>query len=75
MEKIPQMYLLNVNSRTIHNAASTDGRCKIKQIQDCNKMLFVSYLDAKNYLPRGKKITGPCSFCLGADYENHLLNN
>ena len=66
------MYLLNVNSRTIHNATSTDGRCRITLMQECNKKYFSSYQEAKNYLPKGKKTVGPCSFCLGADYEARI---
>lgn len=62
-------YLLNINSRTIHNAASQDKRCRLAQMQECNKMLFSSYQEAMNYLPKGKKNPGPCSFCLGTNYN------
>lgn len=41
-------YLLNINSRTIHNAASQDKRCRLAQMQECNKMLFSSYQEAMN---------------------------
>ncbi len=67
-----QKFLLNVSTRTIHDANSKDGRCKINTMQDCNKKLFDNYLEAKNYLPKGKKTTGPCAFCLGSDYETKV---
>ena len=65
-------YLLNLNTRTIHDAFSADGRCKMKTIGDGNKMIFSDYCKAKNYLPKGKKATAPCTFCLGKDYEQEL---
>ena len=63
------VYLLNLTTRTIHDAASTDGRCRIAKIQEGNKMLFDSFEAAKNYLPDGKKVAKSCSICLGADYD------
>lgn len=62
-------YLLNINSRTIHNADSKDKRCRLAQIQECNKKWFFSYQEAMNYLPKGKRNPAPCSFCLGANYN------
>lgn len=65
-------YLLNINSRTIHNAASMNGRCKISLMREENKLVFCTYQEAKDYLPKGKKIPAPCAFCLGVDYEKSL---
>ena len=62
-------FLLNLNRRTIHNAASWDGRCRLTQISEDNKKIFPSYQAAKDYLPSGNRPTHPCPFCLGADYE------
>ena len=71
METTPKnKFLLNVNTRTIHNYASKDQRCRISQMQECNKIVFESYFEAKQYLPLGKKSASPCSFCLGAKYES-----
>ena len=61
-------YLLSLGGRTVHRADSTDGRCKIKLISDENRMMFDSFSEAMNYMPPGKKITKPCSFCLGKNY-------
>lgn len=72
MKEPVQMYLLNINSRTIHDAYSTNGRCKIGMIREENKMLFTSYWIARRFLPDGRKATGPCSFCLGTHYEEEL---
>ena len=68
-------YLLNINSRTIHDANSTNGRCKIKLMSEENKLIFNDYGKAKNYLPNGKKKAAPCAFCLGNDYETKGLTN
>lgn len=62
-------YILSLGGRTIHKADSTDGRCKIKLISDDNKITFDSFQAAMNYLPKGKKNTKPCSFCLGKNYD------
>lgn len=62
-------YLLNLNSRTIHNADSGKGQCKLHLIGNGNKKIFSDYWEAKNFLPEGKKAAGPCAFCLGKDYE------
>ena len=65
-------YLLNLSSRTIHDATSTNGRCKIGLMHEENKMIFGTYQEAKDYLPTGRKNTAPCSFCLGSDYEKQI---
>ena len=65
-------FLLNLSTRTIHNADSTSKRCRIEQMHSGNKMIFPTYQEAKDYLPAGKKVAAPCSFCLGADYETQI---
>ena len=62
-------YLLNLHTRTIHDADSTDGRCKINYIGEGNKMIFSDYNKAKSYLPEGKISAKPCPFCLGKNYK------
>ena len=66
------MYLLNLYSRTIHDASSTDKRCRLNLMHEDNKKYFSSYCEAKDYLPEGRKVSSPCSFCLGPDYEKRL---
>lgn len=68
-------FLLNISTRTIHNAASTNKRCRIALMHEGNKMVFPTYQEAKNYLPSGKRVAGPCSFCLGANYETYMEND
>lgn len=62
-------YLLNVNSRTIHNAYSVNKQCRIHLMAEENKLLFDSFQEALNYLPEGKKPTKSCTFCLGRNYK------
>ena len=59
------MFLLNINSRTIHSAESEDRRCRLHLLKECNRMMFQTFTEAKNYFPIGGKETTPCSFCLG----------
>ncbi len=59
-------YILNVNSRTVHDANSTDGRCRLNQIRAEHKIICATMEEALNYLPQGKKPTKKCSFCLGS---------
>lgn len=61
-------YLLNVNSRTVHDAFSVNRQCRIHLMAEENKMVFDSFQDAMKYLPDGKKPTKPCTFCLGRNY-------
>lgn len=68
------MFLLNISSRTIHQAESADGRCRLSQVKERNRMLFETYAEAKNYLPVGGKEPTPCSFCLGPNYSNKQEN-
>lgn len=55
-------FLLNAHTRTIQDAASTDGRCKIGLIREENRLVFNTYQEAKEYLPEGKKTSAPCTF-------------
>ena len=68
------MFILNLNSRTIHSSSSHDGRCKLKDMQPHNQMTFQTYAEAMNYLPAGKKRPTPCSFCLGPNYSHNQEN-
>lgn len=56
-------YLLNIGSRTIHKAYSTDGRCKLKEIASENKKVFETKEEAMTFLPVGRKPVKFCSFC------------
>ena len=39
-------YLMNINSKKIHLSASTDGRCKIKEMREEYKVYFDTLQDA-----------------------------
>lgn len=57
-------YLLNLSTRTVHDAESKDGRCRLALIQEGNKKVFDTLAEAMSFLPPGKKIAKPCAFCL-----------
>ena len=63
-------YLLNVNTRTIHDAFSVNKQCRIHMMAAENRLIFSSFKEALTYLPEGKKPTKPCTFCLGRDYKS-----
>ena len=54
-------YVLNSNSRTVHDLDSTDGRCRLSLIQEENRFEFETLEEALNYLPN----TMRCRYCLG----------
>ena len=62
-------FLLNIRNNKIHNAASTDKRCRLNMIGNGNKKIFSTYQEAREYSPRGNQFPKPCSFCLGPNYE------
>ena len=70
MEVMEVKFLLNISSRTIHDAFSTDNRCRLSLIAPEHKIVFGSLAEAAAYLPEGKKPTKTCSFCLGRDYAD-----
>lgn len=55
-------YILNIKTRTIHNAITPCGQCK--RTNEGNKKYFEIYEDAVNYF-EGKTSKGePCGICL-----------
>ncbi len=57
-------YLLNTNSRTVHNADSHDGRCRLSLVREEYRLVFSDLDSALSYLPKGKKPIKKCAFCL-----------
>lgn len=57
-------YLLNLNSRTIHDTNCTDGRCKLKNIRPENKKFFETFEEAWNFPDQNNHINKKCSFCI-----------
>lgn len=48
-------YLLNTNSRTVHNADSHDGRCRLSLIREEHRLVFSDIGSAIVIFTRGKK--------------------
>ena len=63
-------YLLNINSRTVHDLQHADGRCKLKLIAEENVVRFKTIEEAMNYLPTGRKKCKRCAFCMERGGEN-----
>lgn len=58
-------YVVNINSRTIHNSKSTDGRCKLNLIRDEHKLRFENLEDLQKYTDKEIKPFKRCTFCMG----------
>ena len=57
-------YLMNINSKKIHLSASTDGRCKIKEMREEYKVYFDTLQDAIDYPNKKNTLAKKCMFCL-----------
>ena len=53
-------YVLNSNSRTVHDLDSSDRRCRLSQIQEENRFEFDTLEEAMEYLPH----TACCPYCI-----------
>lgn len=53
-------YVLNSNSRTVHDLDSLDGRCRLSQIQEENRFEFETLEEALEYLPNVVR----CRYCI-----------
>ena len=56
-------YLLNTNSKKIHLANSTDGRCKIADMREEYKIYFDDLNSALAYPSKEKPLAKLCSIC------------
>ncbi|MBQ2895731.1 MAG: hypothetical protein IJE26_03375 [Oscillospiraceae bacterium] len=53
-------YVLNSNSRTVHDADSRDGRCRLSLIREENRFEFETLEEAMEYLPNAVR----CPYCI-----------
>ncbi len=60
-------YLLNTNSKRIHLADSTDGRCKIASMREEYKIYFDTLEEALAHPSKDKPLAKKCSFCFKND--------
>lgn len=57
-------YLLNTNSKKIHDIKSGDGRCKIQSMREEYKVYFDTLEEALEYPSKENPIAQKCSFCI-----------
>ncbi len=57
-------YVLNVNSKTVHDTRNCDGRCRLNLMREENKIYFDTLEEALSYLKTEKCIVKKCSFCI-----------
>ena len=53
-------YVLNSNSRTVHDLKSADGRCRLAKIKEENRFEFETLEEALDYLPNVVR----CRYCI-----------
>jgi len=53
-------YVLNSNSRTVHDLDSLDGRCRLSQLKEENRFEFETLEEALEYLPNAVR----CRYCI-----------
>lgn len=57
-------FLLNVNSKKIHDLERIDGRCKIKSMREDYMVYFDSLEEALAYPSPQEPLAKPCTFCV-----------
>lgn len=57
-------YLLNINSKKFHLSSSSDGRCKIKEMREENKLYFNTQQEVMEYPSNKNALAKKCMFCL-----------
>lgn len=57
-------YLVNVNTKKIHDTLKTSPRCKLNMMQQENAVFFDHLEDAENYPNKITPRTSKCTFCL-----------
>lgn len=54
----------NLGTRKLHSVAYADGRCKINEIKEENRVPFATYEEGMNYPSSDRKIFTPCAICI-----------
>lgn len=57
-------YLLNTNSKKVHDNKSSDGRCQIKSMREEYKVYFDTLEEALEYPNKDNPLANKCSFCI-----------
>ncbi len=63
-DDLKKRYLLNANSKTVHDTKNCDGRCKLNLMREEFKIYFDTLDEALSYLKTEKPIVKKCSFCI-----------
>lgn len=67
-------YILNTNSKRIHDLKYADGRCKIDDMNESYKISFDSLDDALNYPDKDNPLARQCTICI-KNKEKNKTNN
>lgn len=57
-------FLGNLGTRKLHSIDFADGRCKINQIKEENKMLFLTLEEGMAYPDVENRVFAPCGVCI-----------
>ena len=65
MPEEQKRYVLNTNSKRIHDTTVNDGRCKLKTMRLEYKKYFDTLEEALSFPSAENHLAKPCQFCIG----------
>lgn len=67
-------FLLNTNSKKIHDLKYADGRCKISDMKESFKIYFDTLKEASKYPNKENPLAEVCSICEKNKQKNKVNN-
>lgn len=64
-------YLLNTNSKRIHDTAMLSKRCKVEVMREEYKQYFATLEEALAFPTREHPLAKLCAFCIGENNGKH----
>ncbi len=71
MPEEPKCYVLNINSKRIHDTTAADGRCKLNSMRPEYKKYFDTLEEALAFPSAENRLAKPCQFCIGNKSNYH----
>lgn len=57
-------FLGNIGTKKIHYVPCADGRCKLSDIKEENKVFFATLQEGLDYPSPERRILAPCGICI-----------
>lgn len=65
-------YLLNTNSKKIHDMNMISNRCRVNIMREEYKKYFATLEEALTFPTKEHPLAKPCAFCIGENIENMI---